>query len=165
MGIEPISLDLRIGNQSRLIRMSQHHLFHLLKLFQLVVDQAPVPARFHHCFARTIQPGKESSKTTRRVCFHSPLPQLAPCLIQRAQHAVLLVNVYSYVIHENSFLSFSSLRTEELLSFYLTHCPPKAFASRQAGDGRCVYYSAICKTSRAIESKFSNSPGVTTLTV
>jgi hypothetical protein len=27
MGIQPISLDLRIGNQSRLIRMSQHHLF------------------------------------------------------------------------------------------------------------------------------------------
>jgi hypothetical protein len=35
--IEPIGLDLRVGNQSRLERMGQYHFFHLLDLFQHIV--------------------------------------------------------------------------------------------------------------------------------
>jgi hypothetical protein len=33
MRIEPIALDLRVRYQSRFVRMSQYHLFHLLDLF------------------------------------------------------------------------------------------------------------------------------------
>ncbi|HEU0049934.1 MAG TPA: hypothetical protein VFQ43_20260, partial [Nitrososphaera sp.] len=46
---------------------------------------------------------------------------LPASLIHCAKHTVLLVNVYSNVIHENSsFLFLSTLCTEGLLSFYLT---------------------------------------------
>src|SRR5207247_6560161 len=59
-------------------------------------------------------------------------PQLPASLIHCAKHTVLLVNVYSNVIHENiSFLFSSTLCTEGLLSFYLTpfYCCRTADAS------------------------------------
>ena len=120
MSVQPVGLDLGIGNEPCLVRMGQHHFLNLLKLFELLMHQAPVPARFHHRLAWTIQTGQKLRKTIRGIAFHSPLPQFAPRLIQRAKHAVLLVHIHSNVVHENSFLSFSSLRTGELLSFYLT---------------------------------------------
>src|SRR5207249_8074816 len=101
---------------------------------ELVMHQAPVPARFHHRLAWTIQTGEKLRKTIRGIAFHSPFPQFAPPLIQRAKHAVLLVHIHSNVVHENSFLSFSSLRTGELLSFYLTPFPGQP--SRNIGRKR-----------------------------
>src|SRR6266536_5493210 len=121
VGIEPVRLDLGIGNEARLIGMGQHHFFHLLDLFELVVDYAPVPARFHHRFARPFQAGKKLSETAARVALYPSLSQLAASLVHGTKHTVLLVNVYSNVIHENSsFLFSSTLCTEGLLSFYLT---------------------------------------------
>src|ERR1700751_1796440 len=120
MRIEPIGLDLRVRYQPRLMRMSQHHLFHLLELLQLVVNQAPVPARFHYRFTWSIQTGKKLRKPACTVAFNSSFAQLAPALVQRAKHAVLLMYIHSHVVHENSFLSYSSLCTRLLLSFYLT---------------------------------------------
>src|SRR5437773_8066371 len=96
------------------------------------MHQAPVPARFHHRLAWTIQTGQKLRKTIRGIAFHSPLPQFAPRLIQRAKHAVLLVHIHSNVVHENSFLSFSSLRTGELLSFYLTLVLPSSVVAALA---------------------------------
>ena len=84
------------------------------------MDQAPVPARFYHRFAWSIQPGEKLRKTTRRISFYPSFAQFVSPLIQRAQHAVILVHIHSNVVHEKSFLSFSSLSTEGLLSFYLT---------------------------------------------
>jgi hypothetical protein len=85
------------------------------------VNQTPVPARLYYRFTRTIQTGKKLRETARCVVFNARFAQLASPLIQRAQHAVLLVNVDSYVVHENSSFRFcSSLRTGMLLSFYLT---------------------------------------------
>src|SRR5439155_14288885 len=126
MSVQPVGLDLGIGNEPCLVRMGQHHFLNLLKLFELLMHQAPVPARFHHRLAWTIQTGEKLRKTIRGIAFHSPLPQFAPRLIQRAKHAVLLVHIHSNVVHENSFLSFSSLRTGELLSFYLTPIDPRS---------------------------------------
>src|ERR1700757_1680802 len=117
MRIEPISLDLRVRYQPCLMRMSQHH------LFQLVVNQAPVPARFHYRFTWSIQTGKKLRKPACTVAFNSSFAQLAPAFVQRAKHAVLLMYIHSHVVHENSFLSYSSLCTRLLLSFYLTPTP------------------------------------------
>src|SRR6266516_7375271 len=84
----------------------------------------PIPACFNDGFAWPFQTGKKLRKPSCAIAFDSSLAQLPPALIQRAQHAVLLVDIYSDVVHENSFLSSSSLRTEMLLSCYLTLiCP------------------------------------------
>src|SRR5438093_9890751 len=67
------------------------------------------------------KPEKKLSETKRRVALHAGFSQLPASLIHCAKHTVLLVNVYSNVIHENSsFLFSSTLCTEGLLSFYLT---------------------------------------------
>src|SRR5881397_2474366 len=121
VGIEPVRLDLRIGNQPRLVGMGQHHLLYPFELFKLIVNAAPIPARFHYRLAWPSQARKKLSETKRRVALHAGFSQLPASLIHCATHTVLLVNVYSNVIHENSsFLFFSTLRTEGLLSFYLT---------------------------------------------
>src|SRR5206468_11482926 len=121
VGIEPVRLDLRIGNQPRLVGMGQHHLLYPFELFKLIVNAAPIPARFHYRLAWPSQARKKLSETKRRVALHAGFPQLPASLIHCAKHTVLLVNVYSNVIHENSsFLFFSTLCTKGLLSFYLT---------------------------------------------
>ncbi len=53
--VQPIGLDLRIGNQPRLERMRQHHLIHFLEFFEQIMGQAPVPARFQDRFTRPLQ--------------------------------------------------------------------------------------------------------------
>src|SRR5207237_7087628 len=115
-----ISLDLCIGNKASLVWVGQDHFFHRLKFLELIVDQAPIPACLNHGFAWPVRTGKKLRKPSCAIAFDSSLAQLPPALIQRAQHAVLLVDIYSDVVHENSFLSSSSLRTEMLLSCYLT---------------------------------------------
>src|SRR5437667_9445354 len=80
----------------------------------------PIPACFNDGFAWPFQTGKKLRKPSCAIAFDSSLAQLPPALIQRAQHAVLLVDIYSDVVHENSFLSSSSLRTGMLLSCYLS---------------------------------------------
>src|SRR6266496_1140806 len=134
VGIEPVRLDLRIGNQPRLVGMGQHHLLYPFELFKLIVNEAPIPARFHYRLAWPSQARKKLSETKRRVALHAGFPQLPASLIHCAKHTVLLVNVYSNVIHENSsFLFLSTLCTEGLLSFYLTYC---AHSSNAAGSPR-----------------------------
>src|SRR5205823_5589205 len=120
MRIKSISLDLCIGNKASLVWVGQDHFFHRLKFLELIVDQTPIPACFNDGFAWPFQTGKKLRKPSCAIAFDSSLAQLPPALIQRAQHAVLLVDIYSDVVHENSFLSSSSLRTEMLLSCYLT---------------------------------------------
>src|SRR5437588_10715329 len=120
MRIESISLDLCIGNKASLVWVGQDHFFHRLKFLELIVDQTPIPACFNDGFAWPFQTGKKLRKPSCAIAFDSSLAQLPPALIQRAQHAVLLVDIYSDVVHENSFLSSSSLRTEMLLSCYLS---------------------------------------------
>src|SRR5205823_12602028 len=67
------------------------------------------------------QARKKLSETKRRVALHAGFSQLPASLIHCAKHTVLLVNVYSIVIHENSsFLFLSTLCTEGLLSFFLS---------------------------------------------
>src|SRR6266699_505571 len=124
MRIESISLDLCIGNKASLVWVGQDHFFHRLKFLELIVDQTPIPACFNDGFAWPFQTGKKLRKPSCAIAFDSSLAQLPPALIQRAQHAVLLVDIYSDVVHENSFLSSSSLRTEMLLSCYLTPILP-----------------------------------------
>src|SRR6266446_2856194 len=125
VGIEPVRLDLRIGNQPCLVGMGQHHLFYPFELFKLIVNEAPIPARFHYRPAWPSQARKKLSETKRRVALHAGFPQLPASLIHCAKHTILLVNVYSNVIHENSsFLFSSTLCTEGLLSFYLTRFSP-----------------------------------------
>src|SRR5437588_3231534 len=123
MRIESISLDLCIGNKASLVWVVQDHFFHRLKFLELIVDQTPIPACFNDGFAWPFQTGKKLRKPSCAIAFDSSLAQLPPALIQRAQHAVLLVDIYSDVVHQNSFLSSSSLRTEMLLSCYLTLIP------------------------------------------
>src|SRR5207247_4165841 len=120
MRIESISLDLCIGNKASLVWVGQDHFFHRLKFLELIVDQTPIPACFNDGFAWPFQTGKKLRKPSCAIAFDSSLAQLPPALIQRAQHAVLLVDIYSDVVHENSFLSSSSIRTEMLISCYLT---------------------------------------------
>src|SRR6266853_2764703 len=120
MRIESISLDLCIGNKASLVGVGQDHFFHRLKFLELIVDQTPIPACFNDGFAWPFQTGKKLRKPSCAIAFDSSLAQLPPALIQRAQHAVLLVDIYSDVVHENSFLSSSSLRTGMLLSCYLS---------------------------------------------
>src|SRR5437763_4222819 len=125
MRIESISLDLCIGNKASLVWVGQDHFFHRLKFLELIVDQTPIPACFNDGFAWPFQTGKKLRKPSCAIAFDSSLAQLPPALIQRAQHAVLLVDIYSDVVHENSFLSSSSLRTGMLLSCYLNLKPTK----------------------------------------
>src|SRR5882757_2880386 len=132
MRIESISLDLCIGNKASLVWVGQDHFFHRLKFLELIVDQTPIPACFNDGFAWPFQTGKKLRKPSCAIAFDSSLAQLPPALIQRAQHAVLLVDIYSDVIHENSFLSSSSLRTGMLLSSYLTPSLTPARIWRQA---------------------------------
>src|SRR5207247_10699171 len=130
MRIESISLDLCIGNKASLVWVGQDHFFHRLKFLELIVDQTPIPACFNDGFAWPFQTGKKLRKPSCAIAFDSSLAQLPPALTQRAQHAVLLVDIYSDVVHENSFLSSSSLRTEMLLSCYLI--PSRRFAQPSA---------------------------------
>src|SRR6266536_2789278 len=130
--IEPVRLDLRIGNEPRLVGMGQHHLLYPFELFKLIVNEAPIPARFHYRLVWPSQARKKLSETKRRVALHAGFPQLPASLIHCAKHTILLVNVYSNVIHENSsFLFFSTLCTERLLSFYPTPMPD----ARREGRG------------------------------
>src|SRR5438067_6996701 len=125
MRIEPVRLDLRIGNEARLIGMGQHHFLPLARSLRARRGLSPVPARFHHRFARPFQARKKLSETAARVALYPSLSQLAASLVHGTKHTVLLVNVYSNVIHENSsFLFSSTLCTEGLLSFYLTPIHP-----------------------------------------
>src|SRR6266705_2993968 len=134
MRIESISLDLCIGNKASLVWVGQDHFFHRLKFLELIVDQTPIPACFNDGFAWPFQTGKKLRKPSCAIAFDSSLAQLPPALIQRAQHAVLLVDIYSDVVHENSFLSSSSLRTGMLLSCYLIPIlPRKRFPWRKIG--------------------------------
>src|SRR6266704_2403644 len=138
MRIESISLDLCIGNKASLVWVGQDHFFHRLKFLELIVDQTPIPACFNDGFAWPFQTGKKLRKPSCAIAFDSSLAQLPPALIQRAQHAVLLVDIYSDVVHENSFLSSSSLRTGMLLSCYLTpfHAvPPRLVSNDFFGSG------------------------------
>src|SRR5436189_6221847 len=80
----------------------------------------PNSSMLHRRLCLAFQTGKKLRKPSCAIAFDSSLAQLPPALIQRAQHAVLLMDIYSDVVHENSFLSSSSLRTGMLLSCYLT---------------------------------------------
>src|SRR3989440_10615565 len=146
MRIESISLDLCIGNKASLVWVGQDHFFHRLKFLELIVDQTPIPACFNDGFAWPFQTGKKLRKPSCAIAFDSSLAQLPPALIQRAQHAVLLVDIYSDVVHENSFLSSSSLRTGMLLSCYLTPSPRlKAGTRNLSGTLRQFNFpAAIC---------------------
>ena len=62
----------------------------------------------------------EAEMGSAKELIHSSLTQLIANLIQSAQHAILLVDIYSDVVHENSVLSSSNLRTGMLFSFYRT---------------------------------------------
>ena len=81
MRIQPVGFDLRIGNEPCLGRMSQHHLFNLIQLFQLVVNQTPIPAGLHYRLARTFQAPKKLSETTTRIALYPGFTQLAASLV------------------------------------------------------------------------------------
>jgi len=74
--IQPVRLDLRVGNQPRLERVSQDHFLHFLDLFEQVVRQAPVPARFEHRLARPFQALEKLNETGRRVPLNAGFLQL-----------------------------------------------------------------------------------------
>ena len=48
--IKPVGLDLRVGDEPRPERMRQNHFLDLLDVFEQIVCQSPVPARFEHPF-------------------------------------------------------------------------------------------------------------------
>src|SRR5205823_10456146 len=136
MRIKSISLDLCIGNKASLVWVGQDHFFHRLKFLELIVDQTPIPACFNDGFAWPFQTGKKLRKPSCAIAFDSSLAQLPPALIQRAQHAVLLVDIYSDVVHENSFLPFFFQPTHWNAAFMLPvpdPSPRKRFPWRKIG--------------------------------
>src|SRR5438874_4098779 len=121
MSVQPVALDLGIGNEPCLVRMGQHHFLNLLKLsssssctkpqFQLASTTALLgPSK----------PAKNCAKPFEALPSTRPSRSLRPVSSSAQSTLLLLVHIHSNVVHENSFLSFSSLRTGELLSFYLT---------------------------------------------
>jgi hypothetical protein len=71
MRIQPVGLDLRIGNEPCLGRVSQHHLLNLIQALQLVVNQTPIPAGLHYRLARPVQAPKKLSETARSITLNT----------------------------------------------------------------------------------------------
>jgi hypothetical protein len=67
MSVQPVGLDLGIGNEPCLVRMGQHYFLNLRKLLELVMHQTPVPVRFHHRLAWTFQTGEKFSFCSLRT--------------------------------------------------------------------------------------------------
>src|SRR6266478_3888035 len=63
MRVQSICFNLRIGNQPRFKRMSQHHFLNGVDLFKQIVDAAPVPTRLQHHLAWALQRSKKLSET------------------------------------------------------------------------------------------------------
>src|SRR5438105_13954843 len=102
--------------------------------------------QFQHASSTTLlwarKRREKLSETKRRVALHAGFPQLPASLIHCAKHTVILVNVYSNVIHENSsFLFSSTLCTEGLLSFYLTPFPLPSSLSVKTGQAHSDPFS------------------------
>src|SRR5207245_418195 len=82
---------------------------------------APPPsAALHYRLARTFQAPKKLSDTTPRIALYPGFTQLAASLVQCTKHTILLVNIYSNVVHESSSSFLALAYAEQLLSSYLT---------------------------------------------
>jgi hypothetical protein len=86
--------------------MGQHHLFHLLDLFQQIVGQSPVPTGFQNRPARSFQALEKASVVLGRVALDPCFLQFAACFVLRREHAIAFVNIDPDVIHENSSFLF-----------------------------------------------------------
>ena len=90
--VEPVGLDLRIGDEPRLERMGQNDLFDLLDLFEKIVGEPPVPAGFEHRLARPSEGFEELNQAVRGVPVNAGFPQRPAPFVLCAEHTVLLVS-------------------------------------------------------------------------
>ena len=86
--VEPVGLDLRVGDEPRFERMGQHHLFHLVDLFEQVVREAPVPARLQHRFALPLQALEELNEAGTGVALDAGFPQFPAPFVLCDKHTV-----------------------------------------------------------------------------
>ncbi|MEO7317667.1 MAG: hypothetical protein ABIZ56_01625, partial [Chthoniobacteraceae bacterium] len=73
--VEPVRFDLRGGDEPRFERMRQDHFFDLLDVFEQIVREPPVPARFEHRLARPLQSLEELNEAVRGVPLNAGFPQ------------------------------------------------------------------------------------------
>jgi hypothetical protein len=107
--VEPVGLDLRVGDEPGLERVRQHDLLDFVDLFEQVVRQAPVPARLQHRLARPFQTFEELNEAGRGVALNAGFPQLPAPFVLCDKHTVALVDVDSNVVHGSFFLSVFGL--------------------------------------------------------
>jgi len=105
-GIQPVGLDLRIGDEAGFEGMGQHDLLDGFQLVQHIVEQSPVPAGFQDDLAGAIQSGEELGEGRGRIAFDAGLAQSVSLLVGRADEAVAFVNIHTNVVHSSSFLWF-----------------------------------------------------------
>ena len=125
--VEPVGLDLRVGDEPGLERVRQHDLLDFVDLFEQVVREVPIPARLQNRLARPLQALEELNEAGRGIALNASLPQFPAPFVLCDKDTVALVNVDSNVIHGSFLLSVFrfALRYRHcgLLSCYLTPFP------------------------------------------
>src|SRR5439155_20777473 len=79
--------------------MGQYHFLHLLNHTYHIVNAPPVPARFQHHLAWTLQCFEKLSESMDAVPANAAPRQLPPSLVYCNKHTVALVNIHSNIVH------------------------------------------------------------------
>lgn len=117
-GVEPVGLDLRVGDQPGLERMRQHHVLDAVDLAEFVIEPAPVPAGLHHDAAGLGQTGEVRREGGGLVLIDAGLADASAGGVLRGHHGITLMVVDSGV--EHSSRSLARMPSSGCLSCYLT---------------------------------------------
>src|SRR5690606_8222497 len=93
LGVELVGLDLRLGDDPRLVRVSQHDLVDSWHPVEHVVKLAPVPARLHRHFRAAGQAVENGAKPLSRVAGDASLNKAPAITVDRRNNRVALVVV------------------------------------------------------------------------
>ena len=101
-GVEPVGLDLRVGDEPGLERMRQHHVRDTVDLAELVVEPAPIPAGLHDDAAGFGQGMEVGGKSRRIVVVNAGLAEARASGVLGGHHGVAFMVVDSGVEHRAS---------------------------------------------------------------
>jgi hypothetical protein len=97
--VDLVGLDLRLGDQPRLVRVREHHVLDAVEFAEFVVDPAPVPARLDHDLAGFGEALEVGGKRRHLVVNDAGLADASADGVHGGRHGVFLVVVDSSVEH------------------------------------------------------------------
>src|SRR5213078_4654112 len=93
IGIQPVGLDLRLGNQSGLVRVGHTDRFNLFDTLEPIVDRLTVPACLNHHPALAAQRAKKLSETSSQIALDAGFPQPPASTLLRNTNTVAFVDI------------------------------------------------------------------------